>query len=231
MSRDTGSITQVHLRYPELEIWEFVKIVFPDAVRYFTNRPEGFNATLGEIDGLVVFWEEFNFTHGPLKQGLHKVMDVNWFKAANLDNYFTNLDNLYGLKDKEITIYTAWWDASVTPSVFVDGYIEYEGLTDNHEIRKDYVNISLKPFHTGWNQRVPQSPIEGRCTNDYRNLEDCQYTGAEPAGETSCDKTRRACRLRGNEIHANIYDDAPKSGDILYWGGKSHGLSISPNQG
>lgn len=229
MPREIGPITDALLLANELDYSEFVKIIFSNGLTLrYTDREGG---ATENIDGTVQTWIEKDFTHSPLKQGVQDILAVNWLEFPNLDGYWTEKEYSPGIRGAEVFIYSGWWNVSGPSPVFVYAYPTYEGIFDDREIEDESAKLTIKPFNTPWGQPVPFNRMNGRCSNDYRNPDDCQYVGAEPAGQLTCFKTRQACRDRGNEINANIYDDAPVPGIQLTWGGIRHGLPPAPSIG
>jgi hypothetical protein len=223
MPRTLGSITDAILTANEVEYWAFVKLILPAPIGTlrFTDRPGGF---VGNVDGTSQTWVEVDVTHGPIRQSRQDIMIVNWVQFANLDFTWTNYALQYGLRNRQITIYTGWFDSV---GAFVGSVNLFEGLTDEADC-SDYCRLVLKPFSPPWDYKIPPAKMGGRCINDYRNPMDCQYAGAEPVGQVTCGKTRQHCRDRGNEININIYDDMPPDGQEITWGGESHGLVTAP---
>lgn len=161
-------------------------------------------------------------TIGPIFQSRQDILRVNWIKFGNGDNAWTNWAFSPGLRNGLVTVYKGWWNT--TTLAHSDDYIEYEGKIDDVEINSMYVQMALRPHHVPWNTKITPERMSGKCVNIYRNLEDCQYTGAEPGAETTCAKTRTACAARSNTLNINIYDDAPRFNEELIWGGIKHGL-------
>lgn len=217
MTRSLGTVTDAIIAANEIEYWNFVSIELasPVGLMRFTDRPYGFT---GNIDGTSQTWNEADLEVGPIFQSRQEVLQVSWMKFANLDYTWTNWGFTPGLRDSKVNIYTGWWNTSTPTPVFAGAYKIYEGLVDAVELSA-YAQLTLRPHHVPWSYKVP--PIQGgRCINVYRNPEDCQYFGAEPVGQVTCPKTRQGCIDRGNTINLNIYDDAPKHGEILVYGVK-----------
>lgn len=223
MPRDIGSLVPSDLDIEEIEYWEFIKIVLEEDTLFFTNRPGGYTGVIG--DNSTQVWEEYEISHGPLKQTMQSVLAVVSVTFPNIDFTWTNYAYTQGLRNKQVSIYTAWFDIST--SLIIDSYITYEGRIDDGEL-DEVARLSLKPFFTPWDQPVPFTRIGGKCINDYRNPDDCQYAGAEPVGQVTCGKTRQHCRDRGNEAHINIYDDLPIIGQTVVLGGIPRILNNAP---
>jgi hypothetical protein len=227
MPRTLGSITEAILSANEYEEYDFIKIVFPSPVGTlrFTNRPNGY---IGNIDGTSQTWVEVDYIHGPISQANQNILVVTWIRFANIDYTWTNYAYQYGIRGREATLYTGVWNPAT--GLFVNSYISYNGTLDEGEFN-EYAKITVKPHHTPWHYLIPRGRMEGRCINTYRDLMDCQYTGAEPVGQLTCGYTRFDCRARGNEININIYDDMPKPDEKMMYGGIRHGLAPAPNLG
>lgn len=229
MPRTLGDITEAILAANEYEEWDFIKIEMPSPVGTlrFTNRPGGYE---GNIDGDINDWAEVDYTHGPLSQSSQNILVVTWIQFANIDYTWTNYALQYGIRNRITTLYTGVWNP--VDDSFVDSYISYNGTLDAGDFGVT-AKISLKPHHTPWYSPVPRGKMEGRCINTYRDPMDCQYTGAEPTSpvQLTCGYTRFDCRLRGNELNINIYDDMPKADEKMMYGGIRHGLAPAPNLG
>jgi hypothetical protein len=222
MPRTLPGISDAIINAHELEYATFVRIDIGTPLR-FTDRPGGFT---GAIDGASHTWYETDFQHGPLRQSKQDVLVSTWISFSNLDDEWINRVYAGVTRRAKTVFYVAIWNPQ--NDAFLGATPIYHGRLDEGEldIRGKF---SIIPHHVPWSMKVPFTRMAGRCTNDYRNPEDCQYTGAEPSGQVTCGKTRSDCRLRGNEININIYDDIPKMNEKIMFGGVRHGLPPAPD--
>jgi hypothetical protein len=224
MPRTLPGISDAIIDANELEYFTFVRIDTNVPLR-FTDRPGGFT---GPIDGSSHTWFDTDFAHGPLRQSQQDILVATWISFSDLDNEWTNRVYADIARKSKIIFYVGIWNPQ--NGAYLGATPIYHGRLNEGEfdVRGRF---SITPHYIPWSQKVPFTRMSGRCTNDYRNPEDCQYTGPEPDGQVTCGKTRQDCRARGNEININIYDDIPKANEKIMLGGVRHGLPPAPDTG
>jgi hypothetical protein len=182
----------------------------------FTDRYSG--DYTGNIDGAgSLLWTYSGFDVGPLDQSTNNPDSVSWLRFPNLDYFWTNLASTPGIRNIPVQVWRGQFDATGT---LTDKWKAYQGVCDDHTISASF-QVTLKPGTTPWAKALPAQIIGPLCLYKYRDPQTCQYAGAEPGGETTCNKTRSDCALRANQAHFGGFDLMPAPGTKISWGDSS----------
>lgn len=156
-----------------------------------------------------------------LDQTDQSVLSVSSMSFANLDYAWTNWVNTAwqngttGLRGRPVYIWQVWFDSS---NNLYGGIKLYEGQIDNHEIG-ERAQLALRPYLTTWARFAPWAIPSPLCIYPYKDPLSCQYAGAEPPGQSTCNRTRNDCSLRNHLDHFGGDDSMPAIGSVINWNG------------
>ena len=216
-----ANVPTAQVQASEIDWSYFVRFDFPGVTgtKRFTDRYLG--DYTGNIDGAgSLVWTYSGFDVGPLDNASNNPTSVSWLKFWNLDSppTWTTLANSPGLRNVPVQVWVAWFDTST--GALVNSYVVYKGTVDDHVISAS-AQLTIKPGVTPWARMLPAQIIGNLCLYKYRDAATCQYIGAEPGAELSCNKTRADCVLRTNQARFGGADLTPKPGERIAWGDNS----------
>lgn len=220
MPRNLGTIPTSLPAANDVDWGYFVRLDIGGAVgtKRFTDYRKG-DQTLS-IDGSSQLWSAADLRVGSLDQGRQNALSVSSIDFANLPEspetvgQWTTWANTPGLRNVIVYVYVGWFDLA---GAFAGSYKIYEGRVDNHDLGRRAM-LALKPHIASWSKQAPWAIPGPLCLYQYRDAQTCQYAGAEPAGETTCGKTRANCVARGNQARFGGADLMPKKEEKIYWG-------------
>jgi hypothetical protein len=225
--RNLGAVPLATIQSNEIETRYAVRLDLPDAsILRLTDRVGGFTAT---VDGGSATWTETDLQVGPIPQSRNDVMTVSWVKFGNLDYAWTNRAYSPGLRSSKCQVWACWWDGPLPTATFKGSYPLFGGKVDDQLIEQT-ATLTLIPFVPTWAKPIPATRAGVTCVNRYKGVR-CQYAGAEPTGETTCNKTRADCVLRSNTVHFNGCDHLPPPGTTVTWGGLHIQVGGNPGPG
>lgn len=224
VERALGTIPSTVLDDNVVSRFYFVRMDFrtdPPGIVAFCNKPGGLTANIGDtlngVSGGSRTWVETDFRVQNLSQTQNNILEVSAIDFANgtpggnaLDGYWSNLLQVYGLREQSVGVYVVWFD--VTDDSILGTYQIYAGQINETAIRTR-ANLSLTPFTTPHSVIVPGGEYSSTCINFYKD-EFCQYAG----GLGTCERTMTDCIAHDNLIHFTGFPFLPAPNTTLIWG-------------
>jgi len=221
--RDVGAIPLEYFSRPHPNPKDFVRIDLPagpGTLRY-TEMPRGFT---GSIDGTPQAWSYFDFRITGLAVGADKPLSAPTLSLSNVDNYWGILARTYGIRRAPVTIYFAAFDDT---GALIDSYPSWVGRLSAHRAGKR-LQVSLSPYTAQMAHSSPSESIGKICGYLYKDPDTCQYAGAEPVGQVTCNHTRNNCGARGNLLNWGGEDKMPDPNVTFHWSRVARALPSHP---